>query len=215
MKISPFMLGVVVFIAVFIKCLFNGYEYIASTLLMMAVPFVYYSILNRLTFRKFLTGVFAIALSSGLAISLSFVILCFQISSVQGSFLDGVNHIIWSLAKRTHGDSQSFSPIYRASLEVSTIHVVLIYLNGIFFDAKNYLSSPNSFISEFFLKIRYLYLILIFLIMSGILYRFRNRCFTEKEKQKHIALVFATWFSSLLLYRGLLSSRRIHIYIRI
>ena len=32
--------GMLVFITVFIKCLFNGYEYITTSLVMMTVPFV-------------------------------------------------------------------------------------------------------------------------------------------------------------------------------
>ena len=48
MNISRSTFGVLVFITIFIKCLFNGYEYISTTLVMMVVPFVYYSIVNGL-----------------------------------------------------------------------------------------------------------------------------------------------------------------------
>jgi ABC-type multidrug transport system permease subunit len=33
--------------------------------------------------------------------------------------------------------------------------------------------------------------------MSGMLYFLRNRCVAEEEKQKRVALIFATWFSIL------------------
>ena len=57
-------LGVLAFVSVFVKCLFNGYEYMTTTLLMMVTPFVYYGILYRLNGRQFLRGAFAAALGS-------------------------------------------------------------------------------------------------------------------------------------------------------
>ena len=41
--------GAVVFITIFIKCLFNGYEYITTTLLMMMVPIVFYNVQDNYT----------------------------------------------------------------------------------------------------------------------------------------------------------------------
>jgi len=189
--------GILVFITIFIKCLFNGYEYITTTLIMMMVPFVYYSILNKLSFRRFFRGLITAALGSCLAILLSFSILCFQIASIKGNLLDGVNHIVYSLQKRTHADSHNFPSIYASSLESSTTTVVVKYLKGTFFDANNYLSSSNPFVRRLLFKIRYLYLIFLFLIMSVFLYSRRNRYVSEKEGQSCLALIFATWFSIL------------------
>ena len=183
------MFGILVFITVFIKCLFNGYEYITTTLVMMMVPFVYFSILDKLNFRRFLRGLLTAAFSSCLAILLSFSILCFQIASVKGNLLDGVNHIVYSLQKRTHGVA--------SRVESSTTAVVVKYLKGTFFDANNYLSSSNPLVSRRLFKVRYLYLIFLFLIMSGFLYFRRNRYVSEKEGQSCLALIFATWFSIL------------------
>jgi hypothetical protein len=195
--IKPFIFGIVVLITVSIKCLFNGYEFITTTLVMMTVPFVYYGILNRLNIRKFFTGFFTAAFSSCLAILLSFLILCFQIGSVKGSLVDGVDHIVYSLQKRTYANPDDFPSVYTASLKSGTIPVIVKYLKGTFFDGNNYISSSNRFVHNYLLNIRYSYLILLFIIMSGILYFLRKSRVAEKEKQKKLALIFSTWFSIL------------------
>jgi hypothetical protein len=199
-NIKPFTLGVTVFLTIFVKCLFTGYEYITTTLVMMTVPLVYYGILKGWSYRKFLIGFSTAAFSSCVAILFSFVILCFQVRSVKGSFRDGVNHIVYALAVRTHANPHNFSAEYTASLESGSVQVVTKYLKGTFFDAREHLSFSNDlahFASAYLLKWTYGRLILLFIIMSGLLYILRNRCSSEEEKGKRLALILATWFSIL------------------
>ena len=161
--------GILIFIAVSIKCFINGYEYITTTLVMMMVPFVYYVILDKWSGRQCLKWTLAAGLGSGVAIFLSFIMLCFQIGAAKDGFMDGVAHIIWSFGKRTYGEVENFPPVYAASLEAGAIGVVITYMNGIFFDFNNYLSAANSFVSNFLLKVRYYYLIVLFIAMSALL----------------------------------------------
>jgi signal transduction histidine kinase len=189
--------GTLVFITVFTKCLFNGYEYITTTLIMMMVPFVYYSILNRLSFRRFCRDLITKTFSTCLAILITLGILFFQIASVKGDFLKGVDHIVYVLRKRTHADYHDFPSMSAYSLKSSTSTVVIKYLKGTFFDLNNYLSTSNSFVSRLLFKIRYLYLIFLFLLMSVFLYYRRNKNVSEKGQQSILALIFATWFSIL------------------
>jgi len=197
MNIRQFALAATVFLTIFIKCLFTGYEYMTTTLVMMIVPLVYYGILWGWSYRKFLTGLVTAAFGSGLAIFLTLIILCFQVASVKGSFRDGVNHIVYSFAVRTHANPHEFSSEYAASLASGTIPVIIKYLRGTYFDAHTYISFSNRFVSTHLLKWTYLHLILLFLIMSGLLSILRNRCRSEEEKRKQLALILATWFSIL------------------
>ncbi|MBF0496846.1 MAG: hypothetical protein HQK58_09795 [Deltaproteobacteria bacterium] len=201
MNTSRSRFGVIIFIMIFIKCLFSGYDYITTVLIMVIGPFVYYSLLDRLNFRKFLAGLFTAGLSSCLAILLSLIILCIQIGSVKGSFMNGIDHIVYSFEKRTHEISHTISNNFpteiASSLESGTTRVLATYLAGTFFDATNYLPCSNPIISTYLLKVRYLYLILLFMIMSRLLYRRGNNWVNENEKQKHLALIVATWFSIL------------------
>jgi hypothetical protein len=189
--------GILIAIVVFIKCLINGYEYISTTLIMMMVPFVYYSLLDKLSLRRFGLGLFYAALGSGIAILLSFSILFFQIASVTGKLQDGVDHVIYALQKRTYADSNKFPAQYAPSYEANPIVVIAIYLKGTFFNANNYISTSNPLISRFIFHFRYLYLIILLLIMSVYMYFRRNSGVTEKKRQKSLALITTTWFSLL------------------
>ena len=185
--------GIVIFIAVSIKCFINGFEYITTTLVMMLVPFVYYVILDKWSRHQFVKWTLAAGLASGVAIFLSLIMLCFQIGAAKDGFMDGVEHVIWSFGKRTYGEAEDFPPVYAASLNAGTLSVVMTYMNGIFFDFNNYLSVTNEFVSNFLLKIRYYYLIVLFIAMSALLFWRSN----ADRRHHYIALICATWFSIL------------------
>ena len=185
--------GILIFGSVFIKCFINGYEYITTTLVMMVTPCIYYAVLDKWNRHQCLKWTFAAGLGSGVAIFFSLMVLCFQIGAVKGGFMDGIAHVIWSFGKRTYGEAQDYPVVYAASLEAGTIGVVITYMNGIFFDLNNYLSITNAFVSDFLLKIRYVYLIVLFILMSILLF-IRS---TAKQRQRNIALIWTTWFSIL------------------
>ncbi|RKU24684.1 hypothetical protein C6503_00210 [Candidatus Poribacteria bacterium] len=195
--------GIVIFIAVSIKCFINGYEYITTTLLMMMAPFVYYVILDKWNRQQCVKWTLAAGLGSGVAIFFSFIMLCFQIGAAKDGFMDGVEHIIWSFGKRTYGEAEDFPPVYAASLEAGTIGVVITYMNGIFFDLNNYFSQSNlskllvfNFLLKV-LKVRYYYLIVLFVVMSALLFWRSNKEILAERRPHYIALIWTTWFSML------------------
>ena len=189
--------GILIFISVFIKCFINGFEYITTTLIMMMTPCIYYAILDKWSRRQCMKWTLAAGLGSGVAIFLSLIMLCFQIGAVKGGFLDGVGHVVYSFGKRTHGDAQGFPAVYAASLEAGTMAVVITYMKGVFFDLNNYLPHANAFVSNFLLKIRYAYLIVLFMAMSALLFFRSNEKAVAKRRQHYIALIWTAWFSIL------------------
>lgn len=191
------ILGLLSFVAVFVKCFINGYEYITTTLIMMFVPFVYYAIVDRLSVRQFLTGTVMAACGSLLAILLSVMLLSVQIAAVKGDLLDGFEHVIYSLGKRSYGDAQRYPEIYAASLESNTMQVAIGYWKGTFFDINNYLTTSNSFVSHYLFKIRYFYLFILFLAMSFLVVRFGEENISNQDRKRDIALVVTTWASIL------------------
>ena len=188
--------GILIAIAVFIKCFINGFEYITTTLVMMMVPFVYYVILDKWSGRQCLKWTLIAGFGSGIAIFFSLIMLCFQIGAAKDGFMDGVAHVIWSFGKRTYANAEDYPPVYAASLEAGTIGVVVTYVNGIFFDLNNYLSNANTFVSDFLLKIRYGYLIVLFMVMSVVLFLRRQKMIAD-QRGHYIALIWTTWFSML------------------
>lgn len=185
-----------VFISVSIKCFINGYEYMTTTLVMMVVPFVYYGMVDRWNKNQWLKYSIGTSVSCGLAIFLSLMMLCIQIGAVKGGFMDGIDHVFYSIGKRTHGEAEDFPQVYAASLNAGTLGVVITYINGIFFDFNNYIKTNDSFIVKYLFKIRYSYLIVMFIVMSIVAY-LRTNQMSETTQQRGIALIAATWFSFL------------------
>ena len=185
--------GILIFISVSIKCFINGYEYITTTLVMMVTPCIYYATLNKWNRHRCMKCTLAAIGGSSVAIFFSLIMLCFQIGAAKDGFMDGVAHVIYSFGKRTHGEAGGFPEVYAASLDAGTVGVVVTYVNGIFFDFNNYLSSANGFVSNLLLKIRYYYLIVLFIVMSALLL-WRS---SAERRQQDIALIWTTWFSML------------------
>ena len=198
--------GILIFISVSIKCFINGYEYITTTLVMMVTPCIYYAVLDRWNRHQYMKWTLATGLGSGVAIFFSLIMLCFQIGAAKDGFMSGVEHVIWSFGKRTYGEAQDYPAVYAASLEAGMVGVVVTYMNGIFFDFNNYLSHTSDFISNFLLKIRYVYLIVLFIVMSVLLFLRSNKGEVARDGQyktdrhktcPYIALIWTTWFSIL------------------
>ena len=188
--------GILIFIAVSIKCFINGYEYITTTLIMMMTPCIYYAILDKWSKQQCFKWSFAAVLGSGIAIFLSFIMLCVQIGAVKGGFMDGVEHVIWSFGKRTYASPEDYPPVYAASLDAGPLGVVITYMKGVFFDFNNYLSQANAFVTNYLFKIRYYYLIVLFIAISVPLFLHSKKMVAERQR-KHIALIWTTWFSIL------------------
>jgi hypothetical protein len=192
--LRPF--GLVVFIGILIKCVFNGYEYITTTLIMMTIPLIYYSAVERKGWRRFLGGLLVAVGASLTAILLSMAVLCVQIASVEGSLQKGVDHIVYSFQRRSYADPQAFPADYAASLNADTAGVVATYLKGVYFDLNNYLPVPDGFASRYLFRVRYAYLILLFGAASVLLYAVQRRRRREVEGGEQ-ALILATWASIL------------------
>lgn len=188
--------GILIFISMSIKCFINGYEYITTTLIMMMTPCIYYAIVDKWNRQQYLKWTLAAILGSGIAIFLSFIMLCFQIGAVKGGFVDGIEHVIWSFGKRTYASPEDYPPVYAASLDAGPLGVVITYMNGVFFDFNNYLSNTNSFISKHLFKVRYYYLIVLFIAISVPLFLRSRKMIAERQRQFH-ALIWTTWFSIL------------------
>jgi hypothetical protein len=188
--------GALVLFAVMGKCFFNGYEYITAALMMMVVPFLYACVREQTGLRFFLKGLATAVLGSCLAILGSMTILCFQIYTVEGSLLAGVDHILFSLLGRTYANPQDFPAGYAAGLQANPIDVVATYLRGIYLDLNHYVRVPSGFVTNFFFQTRYLYLILLFAASSALLL-YLVRKTSADIRRRALALSAAMGFSIL------------------
>ena len=198
-SIPAVKLGGVVFTAVFIKCLANGFEFMTTTLVMLATPIIYFAIRDRWSPAPFLKTGTAAVLGSTVAVILSLAILCLQIGMVKGSPRKGVDHILYALEKRTHSSSDKFSPLIIAAQKAATVDVIHAYLNGSFVDLNHWKSRWPSSEPRPDLNIRYIYLLFFLVITSLILYyRTENSPYLNPiQKRPYRGLIVATWFSLL------------------
>jgi hypothetical protein len=188
--------GGLIFLLVMVKCFFNGYEYISTALIMMLVPFVYDCIRNGTGLARFWKGLVTSIAASSLAILSSMAILCLQIATVEGSLLNGVDHILYSFLRRSYANPQDFPAGYAASLEANPIDVVATYLRGIYLDLNYYFHIPSDFVKNFIFQTRYLYLILLFAASSALLL-FLVRKTSAEIRRRALALAAAMSFSIL------------------
>jgi hypothetical protein len=196
-KLDLIRFGVLVSVTVFAKCFFNGYEYITTALVMMTVPFTYYSILDRVDIKQFMKGAVAIITGTSVAILVSIVILILQIGLAEGNAAGGVKHLASTFEKRTYGDTSDFNSEFSASLEASTFGVVRNYINGSYLKIRPNGDASDSPKAESVIEIRYSYLIVSFVVMSLLAIFAWTRNKSIEQRQQDIALVAATWFSIL------------------
>ena len=189
--------GTLVFATVLVKCLITGYEYITTALIMALAPFVYYAVLRRHTMGAFLRGALAAFLGECLAVGVSVAILCVQVAAVKGSAQAGLEHMARALKKRTYADARNLPPPIVESLKSSPAEVLEVYLTGTFFDAGNYLPARSSFVSRHVYRVRYWYLIALFLLASVAVRLRANKHASPEARWKSFALTSATWFSIL------------------
>ena len=151
-----------IYITVFIKCLYNGYEYITTTLLMMVTPYIYYWRLEGWNFKCLVRRLLIVGTTAMVSILSTTIILAAQISAVKGGLKAGFHHIfIYSVGKRTHGDAGSYPEVYANSLKTDVLTVVKRYLNGFIFDFNQMLSGSSPY-----LKVKYQAVIVVFALVS-------------------------------------------------
>lgn len=124
------------FLGVFLfKCLFNGFEYITTVIISAFCPFVFYFFYDKRKIKKILLHFVAAGMGVFSAIVSAIVILAFQLSFVKGSFMNGINYIIYSLGKRSPViSSQNMPKIIDESLNSSMAGVLKTYLAGDIFN---------------------------------------------------------------------------------
>ena len=194
----PWPLAALIFAAVFLKCVLNGYEYVTTTLMMLLVPFVYYGVADG---QRLLAmgrrGLVAAASASG-AVLLSLVILVYQIAPQAGGPSDAALHLVGALQKRSHADPNAFPEVFRPSLSADTLPVVATYLKGAYFDLQRTAWSDGATGSvgeRFPIRLTYWMLALLFLAASGVVLWGGQRGAAPTRRSR--APVAAAWFAAL------------------
>ena len=190
-------LGGLLAASLFAKCLFNGYEFLTTTLLMAVVPLAYYSVRDRWAVGHLLRYGLAASLAAVLAVALSLGILLAQIGSLKEDAGNGGHYILWTMKKRTHGNSRDFPTVYAASLKSGTLSVVLSYIKGPFLSSHDFMPAESSGSTPSRFQISYASLLALFAAASVLLLLRRKASAFPLRPRAGPALLAATWFSLL------------------
>ena len=173
-----------VFLAILLKCLFNGYDFILPTLAMVASPIVFYGVKDGWAFRDFTRRFLLVVLASLAAILASLFVLSIQEMFASGSFMDGVSYILETLNRRTLSNDPNLPSIYARAKNASTWSILQIYLS-------------ESYLSEYYVP--YFVPVILFAVISGF------QIMVEKKRAAHNlsyplvgrAIIVSTWFGFL------------------
>lgn len=108
----------VLFLSVFLKCFFTGFEFITTTLAAAICPIVYYFYLEKKSFVQFV--IFSLKASACMIVAVlaQMVMLVVQLKFLDGTFAAGIDHILFSFTKRTE------------AVDVSHFEVLKMYLQN-------------------------------------------------------------------------------------
>ena len=198
-KTSTNIALIFIYVTVFIKCLYNGYEYITTTLLMMVTPYIYYWWIEGWNFKSLVQKLLVVGTTALVSILSTTIILAVQISSVKGGLNTGLHHIfIYSVGKRTYGDAGNYPKVYADSLKADVVTVVNKYLDGFIFDFHQILGGASQH-----LNVKYQAVIVVFACVSCLvwlchfLFQRRKLPLAEESLRKLIGLSITVWFSFL------------------
>jgi hypothetical protein len=192
--------GAVVFGALSVKCWLNGYEYLTTTVAMLAVPFVYAAIVERPGRRRVARGAAGMAVGAMAAVALSAAMLSVQVRAADGSWRAGPEHLLDSLGARTVGSAHASEPMAQSERARSRAGLLRALLAAPFADFRHLVAarSDGEPAATFrFASIRHSHLLVPFVLGSVLLLALgRRRSPAEAVRRQH-ALVVAAWFSLL------------------
>lgn len=168
------------FLSMFLKCIFTGFEFITTTLIAALCPILYYE-LHRTTinYTQTILSLFKAGVCMTLAIVAEMLVMIGQFKLLTGSFMDGINHIIYSFNKS--------SLATETTVEISLKDILFSYLN-----TDNMLYLYNSAIN---IKT---YILLIMIILACIVIYILNKKIRDKDMQKtNFSLIVTVFFSTL------------------
>lgn len=179
-KLSSKKILLYLFLSVFAKCVFNGYEFISTVLVSAMCPFIFYAFLERQKLKSFFLFFVKASITAVVAVVFQMIILITQIKVVMGSFGAGVEYILTSYTRRTFetNNKLGYSP---------SSFIIKRYLKGNAFN--------SDFLSQYSIVIYFAYLILAVVILGGVVY-YLSRGLDEARKRLNITLLVTAAVSS-------------------
>ncbi len=172
-KLSSKKILLYLFLSVFAKCVFNGYEFISTALVSTMCPIIFYAFLEKQKIRPFVSYFMKASLTAVIAVLAQMTILITQIRAVTGSFYAGVDYIITSYTRRSFSADDHFAH-YPYSF------ILKKYMKGNVFQWDFLARDSHAFY--------FAYLILIIAVLGVVVY-YLNRNLDQFRKRLNLALL--------------------------
>ena len=186
--------SLLVFFSISIKCLFNGYEFITTTLIMMVSPFIYYAAKCKWALSVLLKRLFIVGLACAAAIMLNLAMLIHQFSTIEGGYFRGLQYIYYRIVKRTYYFDESAE--FGRGHSVDLASVLNDYANSLLMSFEWVANELVPFAASLSLRAWHIVgiLVVVTLVANSILYR---RGLDEQTRRKCVGLLATAWFSLL------------------
>ena len=106
-----------------LKCILAGFDFIIPTLVMAVLPLIFYGIYKQWGYKNTSILFTKASLFALGGVLLGLLVLSFQIGQVKGSLPDGINYVLSTFNRRTHGEG--FVP-----QNISTMEIFHLYWNS-------------------------------------------------------------------------------------
>jgi hypothetical protein len=182
-------------LTILVNFIFNGYEWVSTTLIMATIPFFYYWRKAEWPWRKLAGRLSWLAAGSLASIAITFSILIYQISLVKGKFSDGIDWIIFSFLKRSHGDPDALPEVYAKQVDHPIWEVFLRYFSGTAFRFPAFITGVMPWFLD---RVFFAELFLLFLATSILVHHKKNPLKIHPARITMLAdLSVAAWISLL------------------
>jgi hypothetical protein len=182
------------FCTMLFKCLFTGFEFITTALVMSVTPWFFYAIAEKWEWGKFIKSLLSASAGSIAAVIAGMVCLTRQLSVVTGSINEGVKYILFSFSRRTHGYGGEMDSYFRESLDSSLWGVLKAYWNEYAINLSHWFYHPFW---QSVGKISFGSFVLLFLSMTVIVFLTKKIRLHPAFRHQQIALVAMLWVSLL------------------
>ena len=184
-------LGTLLAITMLIKCLFTGFEYITTALMMPLGPFIFYAIRDSWGWAKLIGRSLRASLGLLTGATVGLFILIWQITQVQGGVQEAVGTILHTLGRRSFGNPSQYT-VEAESLNAALLPVLIKYING-----RAILLSQILHTTNFSIEVSYLALFTAFLILTILLITIMKLSGYPMNRLTGKALIVTTWISAI------------------
>ena len=174
----------IIFVTVLMKIVLSGFDFVTTVLVMTTVPFIFFSIYNKWSWKLLFERLIKTSLVLLAATLTGLLILSLQIITSTGDLQSAGSHIFDRLAIYTIETPATFEEV-DASTKASTLSVTARYFM---------IPALAIHFQKVTVQILYWHLVLVFLLFSAVFF-LRHRLTDQVFPNKGIALIAATWYS--------------------